>query len=295
MPPSTFGAQGADPGLGNLIRKRKINPIAEDCMRIREFSDSELDALAADLERDGICILKGLYDPEGIRVWAEAFAELVERRRSIPGALAPRGPGRFYVTLPWIAPFADPAVFAAPPLVRLLGRVFAQEYSLVQLAVDTPVSGSDYQELHRDHRPLFSEDFPTPAYALAANFALCDVTEANGPLQMVRGSHRMHKADAFDRLARGELKIESFPMAAGDLALRWPYALHRGSPNRTDRPRPMVVMGYVMHWLRTLKVDLDVPRNVYDSLEPAIRSILRCRVVESLPQEKAEAYVEFEY
>jgi hypothetical protein len=54
-------------------------------------------------------------------------------------------------------------------------------------------------------------------------------------------------------------------------------------------------MGYVMHWLRTVKVDLDVPRDVYDSLEPRIQAMLRCRVVESLPQEKAEAYVEFEY
>jgi ectoine hydroxylase-related dioxygenase (phytanoyl-CoA dioxygenase family) len=264
-------------------------------MRTREFTDPELDSLADDLEKDGICILKGLFDREGIEAWARAFDELVERRRPVPGALAPRGPGRFYVTLPWTAPFADPAVFAAPPLMKLLDRVFAQEYALVQLAVDTPLLGSDYQELHRDHRPLFSEDFATPPYALAANFALCDVTEENGPLQMVRGSHRMRKADTLERIARGELRVESFPMAAGDLALRWPYALHRGSPNRTGRPRPMVVMGYVMHWLRTVKVELDVPRNVYDSLDPGIRSMLRCRVVESLPGEKAEAYVEFEY
>ena len=264
-------------------------------MRTRKFSESEIETLAGDLERDGICILKGLFDREGIRAWAEAFDALVERRRGIPGALAPRGPGRFYVTLPWVAPFADPAVFAAPPLLHLLNRVFAQEYSLVQLAVDTPVLGSRFQELHRDHRPLFREDFHTPAYALAANFALCDVTEENGPLQMVPGSHRLSKQDALGKLARGELEIASYPMEAGDLALRWPYALHRGSPNRTERPRPMVVMGFVMHWLRTVKVELDVPRNVYDTLDPVVRSMLRCRVVETLPEEKPEAYVEFEY
>jgi len=264
-------------------------------MRTRDISESELDSLAADLERDGICIVKGLFDRAGIREWAEAFEALVERRRPIPGGLAPRGPGRFYVTLPWIPPFADPAVFAAPSLLRLLDKVFAQEYALVQLAVDTPVLGSDFQELHRDHRPLFSEDFHTPPYALAANFPLCAVTEENGPLQMVRGSHRMPKQEAFAMLKRGDLKIESFPMEEGDLCLRWPYALHRGSPNRTQRQRPMVVMGYVMHWLRTLKVELDVPRNIYDTLDPKVRAMLRCRVVESLPEEKAEAYVEFQY
>lgn len=264
-------------------------------MRTRQFSDSEIDSLAAGLERDGICFLRGLFDREDVRAWAVAFENLVDRRRSIPGALAPRGPGRFYVTLPWVSPFADPEVFAAPPLLRLLDKVFAQEYALVQLAVDTPVKGSDFQELHRDHRPLFREEFHTPAYALAANFPLCDVTEANGPLQMVPGSHRMAKQVALEKLKRGELRIESYPMEAGDLCLRWPYALHRGSPNRTDRPRPMVVMGYVMHWLRTLKVDLDVPRNFYDTLDPRLRAMLRCSIVESLPEEKAEAYVEFEY
>jgi ectoine hydroxylase-related dioxygenase (phytanoyl-CoA dioxygenase family) len=180
-------------------------------------------------------------------------------------------------------------------LLRLLGKVFAQEYAMVQLAVDTPILGSDFQELHRDHRPLFREDFHTPPYALAANFPLCPVTEENGPLQAVRGSHRMPKEEAFAKLKRGDLKIESFPMEEGDLCLRWPYALHRGSPNLTARPRPMVVMGYVMHWLRTLKVDLDVPRDLYDSFDPGIRALLRCRVVDSLPEEKAEAYVEFEY
>jgi phytanoyl-CoA dioxygenase PhyH len=256
---------------------------------------AELDKRAAELEKDGICILKGLLEPELLREWAEAFASLVDRRGRLPGGLAPRGPGRYYLTLPWVGPFADPGVFAHPGILGVLDRVFAQEYAMVQLAVDTPVLGSDYQESHRDHRPLFTEDFNTPLFALAVNFPLCDVNGENGPLQMAKGTHRMTKARAQEALARGETAMESFPMELGDVAIRSPYALHRGTPNRTDRPRPMVVMGYVMHWLRTAKVELEVPRELHDSLGDREKALLRCNVVENADIDRTESYVEFKY
>lgn len=259
------------------------------------LSDADADGLARDLERDGICILRSLLDPDLLAGWARAFEDLVERRRALPGGLAPRGPGRYYLTLPWADPFADASVFANQGLRKVLDRAFAQEYVMVQLAVDTPVLGSDYQEIHRDHRPLFTEEFNTPLYALAVNFPLCRVDGENGPLQMARGTHRMPKEEALRRIAGGELPMESFPMELGDVAIRSPYALHRGTPNRTASPRPMVVMGYVMHWLHTAKVDLELPRSTYQSFPEGTRALLRCKVVENLSEEKVESYVDFKY
>jgi len=75
-----------------------------------------------------------------------------------------------------------------------------------------------------------------------------------------------------------------FLYEASDVTIRTPLALHRGSPNRTNKPRPMVVMGYVMHWLHT-KVDLTLQRDYYESL-PAQVQLLRCQVVDQLPKEK---------
>jgi len=54
---------------------------------------------------------------------------------------------------------------------------------MVQLGVD---EGSDYQEIHRDFRPLFSDQV-VPLYALSVNFPLVEVAE-NGPFQMARGT-----------------------------------------------------------------------------------------------------------
>jgi ectoine hydroxylase-related dioxygenase (phytanoyl-CoA dioxygenase family) len=253
-----------------------------------------LDRYADDLNRDGICVIRELFDPALIRAWHGAFTELFEDRARRPGGLAPREKARFYVTLPWQAPFSSPAVFAHPVILGILDRVFAQEYVMVQLGADTPLQGSEYQPIHRDYRPLFSDDFTTPLYALAVNVPLVDVTKDRGPFEMARGTHRMPKAEALARVERGEIAMETFLMNAGDVMIRTPLALHRGTPNHTAMPRPMVVMGYAMHWLRTPKVDRRVPRGEYERLPEGTRRLLRCEVVDAL-EYHPESYLEFKY
>jgi hypothetical protein len=259
------------------------------------ITTTDLDRLAAELNRDGICIIRGLFDKQLIAEWAEAFDTLFRKRQNEPGGLAPREKARYYLTFPWIHPFANPEVFANPTILGVLDRVFAQEYQLVQLAADTPFQGSEYQELHRDFRPLFSDQFVTPLYALAVNFPLVEVTADNGPFQMARGTHVMSREEGLVKIRAGEIEVESFYMQPGDVMIRSPLALHRGSPNLTDQPRPMVVMGYAMHWLHTPKVDLSLQRDYYESLPDHLQQLIRCEVVEQLADNKVETYVNFKY
>ncbi len=253
-----------------------------------------LDGFAEQVKRDGICVIRGLFQPEKIAEWHRAFLSLFQDRAMSPGGLAPREKERYYLTLPWTAPFADPDMFANPIILGVIDRIFRQSYSMVQLAADTPLIGSEYQKIHRDHSPLFSDDFPTPLYALAVNFPLVDVTEERGPLEMVRGTHRMPREEALRRIESGELPMESFTMSPGDVSIRTPLALHRGTPNRTHVPRPMVVMGYVMSWLHTSNVGLSVPRATYDSFSEEQKRLLRAEIVDKL-HFKSETYVEFKY
>lgn len=255
---------------------------------------TELDQYAQELKRDGICVIRNLFDKELIAEWAQAFELLFQERQNRPGGLAPREQARYYLTLPWVPPFANPDVFANPTILGILERIFTQEYVMVQLGVDVPFQGSDYQEVHRDYRPLFSDQIVTPLYALAVNFPLVEVTPENGPFQMARGTHVLPREEGLVKVAAGEIPIESFYMQPGDVMIRTPLALHRGSPNKTSKPRPMVVMGYAMHWLHTPKVDLTLQRDYYESLPEATRQLLRCQVVEQL-SEKAETYINFKY
>ena len=255
----------------------------------------DVDALTAELERDGICTIPGLIPRDTVDRWREAYDALVAQRAEVPGGLAPRGAGRHYVTLPWAPPFADPDVFANPVVLAVLDRVFAQEYVLVQLGADTAGPGSEYQETHRDYRPLFDDTFVTPLYALAVNFPLVEVTDENGPFTIARGTHALPRDEAMARVASGEIPLERLTARPGDVTIRTPLALHLGTANRTSEPRPMVVLGYVMHWLHTANVELRVPRSFYGSLPERRRRLLRCEVVDEVDLAGRETYVKFAY
>ena len=258
------------------------------------MNDVDLDRLAADLERDGICVLPGLIPRETIDRWKEAFDRLYGQRAGVEGGLAPRGKSRNYLTLPWVEPFADPEMFAHPAILGVLDRAFAQEYVMVQLGADVAEPGAENQEVHRDYRPLFDDRTATPLYALAVNFPLVEVTRENGPFTMARGTHVLSRDDALRKIESGENPLEPFFAEPGDVTIRTPLGLHLGTANVSDGPRPMVVMGYVMHWLHTANVDLTVPRAFYDQLPPATHALLRCNVVDELPQ-AAETYVDFAF
>lgn len=265
------------------------------CISKANFTATDLDRFAQKLNRDGICVIRGLFGRGLIEEWAKAFDLLFRERQNRAGALAPREQARFYLTLPWVPPFADADVFANPVILGVLDRVFAQEYVMVQLGADVPVQGSDYQAIHRDIRPLFTDRVVTPLYALSVNFPLVEVTAENGPLQMARGTHLWPRDEGLAKIASGEFPMESFEMMPGDVSIRTPFALHRGSPNRTTRPRPMIVMGYVMHWLHTPEVNLTLPRHYYESLPERVQWLLRCQVVDQLSPEKVETYLTFKY
>jgi hypothetical protein len=227
--------------------------------------------------------------------WKEAFDRLFERRQSVPGGLAPRETARYYLTLPFEPPFSDDAVFAQPDVMAVLDRVFAQEYAMVQLGVDVALQGSQHQSMHRNHEPLFSDDIITPLYALAVHVPLVAVTEDNGPFDIARGTHRMPRDEAVAKVERGDIPIDSIVAEPGDVWIRTPLALHRGTPNWTAEARPVVVMGYVMHWLHTPKVELTVARDVYEGLADPVCRLLRCRVVDQLPEDARETFLDYKF
>ena len=129
------------------------------------------------------------------------------------------------------------------------------------------------------------------------NFPLCDVTLENGPLEWVRGTHRLSRAESLAKLASGELRMEALTMQLGDVVIRDVRHLHRGTPNRTGIPRPMVVIGYSRGWLLRPEVSIRVPRSVHAGLSVRARSLLRFNAVVDDDQAAlpGEAYRDFAY
>lgn len=146
--------------------------------------------------------------------------------------------------------------------------------------------------------PLFPETGQeTPPFQLAVNFPLVEVTMESGPMEVVRGTHMMSKEDGLRRLEGGEITLEPITMKLGDVMIRDVRGLHRGTPNHTDEPRPMIVIGYSRRWLFRPEVSIQIPRAMFDNLSDRARQLLRFnRIIESLDNlPETERYQSFAY
>ena len=264
------------------------------------YSATEHDDLARAFERDGQVVLRRHFDPERLRAWNRAFRPLLDANMAQEKDDPNRGPQRFYVTLPFTGVFADPSIYEDADILAIVERVAGPDPVMCQLASDTPLKGSDYQDWHADTPPLFPEtgSNDTPSFQLAVNFPLVDVTDAHGPLETTYGSHRLLKADVLQRLARGTIEIHRETMALGDVMIRDVRAVHRGTPNLTDEPRPMVVIGYSRRWLHRPEVSIRVPRSTYDAMSERGRRLVRFNPVvddDRLEVGAVESYRAFAY
>ena len=241
------------------------------------YTAAEHEAFAAAFNRDGQVILRRHFDPEVLRAWNREFRPLLEANMAQEKDNPNRGAQRFYVTLPFKGIFADPAIYEDPDVLAIVERVAGPDPVMCQLASDTPLKGSDYQDWHADTPPLFPEtgSNDTPSFQLAVNFPLVDVTDAHGPLETTYGSHRTLKADVLERLAQGEIEIHRETMALGDVIIRDVRAVHRGTPNLTDEPRPMVVIGYSRRWLHRPEVNIQVPRSTHATMSERGKRLVR--------------------
>lgn len=254
----------------------------------------------ADEVRETSCtLLRGLFPTELVDRWNDAFQPLLregtERERDNPN----RGAARYYVTLPFQDLWADPQVVDKDAIMAVVEALVGADGVMCQLATDTPLGGSEYQDLHRDTQLLFPESgVETPPYQLAVNFPLIDVTEAHGPLEYAPGTHMMSKAEGMAKIESGEIPLERVLMQRGDVMIRDVRHIHRGTPNRTRTPRPMVVIGYSRRWLFRPEVNIRVPAEVLAGMPERARRWLRFNPVFASKAEAAqqeESYRAFAY
>jgi ectoine hydroxylase-related dioxygenase (phytanoyl-CoA dioxygenase family) len=263
------------------------------------YSPEEHDAFASAFNRDSIVVLRSHFPRDKLARWREAFEPLFRRQVEIDKDDPNRGAQRFYVTLPFKGLFADPDIYADPDVLAIVERVAGPDPVLCQLATDTPMKGSDYQEWHADTPLLFPEtgNNDTPSFQLAVNFGLCDIGEDNGPFETTHGTHRMDKQKALEGIRDGTIPAHRYKMQMGDVMIRDVRAVHRGTPNFTTEPRPMVVLGYSRRWLYRPEVSIRVPRGMWDSLPAIGRKLLRFNPVvpDDQVDEATERYRVFAY
>lgn len=99
------------------------------------------------------------------------------------------GTKRAQMHLPFMEPFMDEDVICSPVVVPLIDRLLGTDNRCTYFASDTPMPGSEYQNVHCDIMPLFPElAVSLPVFSLVVNIPLVDVNEENGsPRSLARG------------------------------------------------------------------------------------------------------------
>src|SRR5688572_27603780 len=103
------------------------------------YSKSEIEQFTHETEMDGFCILPGHFPLEKMQKWYEVFLPLLETHIEREGQLQNRGAARYYVTLPFVEPFADEEIFVDADVLAIVENLVGQDFTMVQLATDTPL------------------------------------------------------------------------------------------------------------------------------------------------------------
>jgi ectoine hydroxylase-related dioxygenase (phytanoyl-CoA dioxygenase family) len=111
---------------------------------------------------------------------------------------------------------------------------------------------------------------------LVISFGLVRVTQLNGPIEIAPGTHRLSRGEALRAVEASEIAMQSVPLEIGDVLIRHPWAVHRGSPNLTDTPRALVSIRYVRRWYADDSREVNsIPQAVWESLTPGQQSMMR--------------------
>jgi phytanoyl-CoA dioxygenase PhyH len=239
---------------------------------------------------DGIIGKKGVFDREWVRQLGEDIVELYAEALKRPGGAVGRGPKRHYVEIhpETIRGFVDLAT--NPWVVVVSEAVLGPDYKIVEIGFDVPNPGAMTQPWHRD--------FPAPdatitgrrLNSLAFNITTVDVIPEMGPFEIAPGTqwdlpigfeHEMFP----DRSSypRYQQRAQQKMPKMGDISARSALTIHRGTPNRSDRSRPVAVLGVDAPDARNAeRHDLQFTRRFFETLPEDLRRHLTCRLVDEL-------------
>ncbi|HEX2095367.1 MAG TPA: phytanoyl-CoA dioxygenase family protein, partial [Longimicrobiaceae bacterium] len=247
-------------------------------------------AIMGGLYGDGIIALRGAFSRE----WVEELREDVEAafqdalRR--PGGAVGRGPRRYYVEIhpEDIRGFVE--LVTHPWVAAVCRAVLGPEYRIVELGFDVPGPGAQDQPWHRD--------FPAPEdtlvgrrlNSLAFNVTCVDVFEDMGPFEIAPGTqwddpaefeHGMFPPREF--YPRYEERAQWKMPRMGDISARSALTIHRGTANRSNKSRPVLVLGVDAPTANNAeRHDLQFTRAYYEALPKELKRHLTCRVVDRL-------------
>ena len=197
------------------------------------MTDEDVSTALANLERDGYTVIEGVVPGPSLDEFAHHLADEYERARaekrlfegggSLSGHLdcSPGAASRFI--------YDSVAEYGILDIARAFSPADVER---LRVTMNYNLPGSHQQHYHSDG--LYTEAF------LICNVAVVDTDLENGAIDLLPGTHhRFYKfwEYAAQRKYRDSTRLS---MSQGDVLLRISTVWHRGMPNRTSVPRPLM-------------------------------------------------------
>ncbi len=238
----------------------------------------------------GITGLKGAFPREWVAVLGQEINALYESALSRPGGAVGRGTKRHYVEIhpEDISGFVD--LVSHPWVIAVCEAVLGPNYKIVEIGFDVPNPGALEQPWHRD--------FPSPEdtlvgrrlNSLAFNLTTVDVLEDMGPFEIAPGTQWDYSPDFEHEMfppkslyPRYEDRAERKMPMMGDISVRSALTIHRGTANRSQKSRPVLVLGADAPGANNAeRHDLQITRAFHGRLSGAVLDHLTYRLVDDL-------------
>jgi hypothetical protein len=233
---------------------------------------------AQKVKTDGYVVFDGILPADFVEELHAAF--MAEFEAHVATHDPNRGQSRYQMHLPFHPPFCDERVVAHPLALAVIDAVLGDDCVCHYFASDTPLPGSDYQRVHSDIHPLFPEsDLIVPAYGLVLNIPLVDFREDNGPVEIWPGGTHLIPGRVDLQTLAPTMTSQPCLMPAGSLLIRDLRMWHRGTPNRSDAPRPNLAMIYARHWLKTKYPPIKIAQATYEGLSERAQKLFRYEAI----------------
>jgi hypothetical protein len=239
----------------------------------------DLHKVISEIKDLGFCVLRTHLRSNLVDACREGFWPKLQRYLEANAEKPNRGPQRHFLPMPWGANCYTPEFFFDSDVLSVVRSLMGDRVVADQWGCDVPLEGSCFQSFHADYqRPLFAEqpELQLPPHILTMSFGLVRITSENGALDIVPCTQRIARNEALEQIASQVLTPRSVPLEIGDVLLRHPWALHRGTPNSTRGPRPLVTIRYVRRWYADDSREVNpIPAALWRTMTVEQRSIMR--------------------
>lgn len=222
-----------------------------------QMSDEHLQAAVNAIKIDGYVVLNDVIDPAHLESLRGRMLDDLQKILARDDAPFNFNAGNVQQDPPPFHPYLFRDVLLNDLVIAVTQAVLGKGVKNSFYSGNTALPSDNMQPVHADIGQLWSNlDHATPPYALVVNVPLVDVSARNGSTELWPGTH----LDTTIYINDGNIKLPEDLVEArrkispplqptlrlGSVLIRDMRMWHRGMPNYTSEPRPMIAM---IHWV----------------------------------------------